>query len=202
MESAMMPNARPVASSGGRRVSLVPTAPPGDQIVLAGREVRCCCYLLDLAVTVSPVASFAAIAAILDVPGVLYVVTPVAVVAVWAWLQLWQGLTGLSPGKAVLGLRAVRGADHRPPGLLASSGRSLIFGFTAGLAALPVLTSAIPRGRHDQVTGTDLIDVTVGANPLDARGQTALRRTIDRSFTRFTKIQSPVQMSGAAQGRA
>ena len=119
----------------------------------------------------SPVASFAAIAAILDVAGVLYIVTPMAVAAVWVWLQLWQGLTGLSPGKAVLGVRAVRGADLEPPGPLASIARSLAFGLTAGLAALPVVTSVTPRGRHDQLTGIDLIDVTFGADPLDANHQ-------------------------------
>jgi RDD family len=168
--------------------------PPVDQILLAGREVRCCCYLLDLAVTLSPVVSFVAIAAFLHVSGILYIVTPVAVAAVWVWLQLWQGLTGLSPGKVVLGVRAVRGHDHTPPGVVASMSRSLIFGFTAGIVALPMLTGTTPRGRHDQVTGIDLIDVTLGRNPFDAGHQTALRRTLDRSLTR---VQSPVPLAGA-----
>jgi RDD family len=191
-------NAR-TAIAPGRQPVTVASAAPADQIILAGREVRCCCYLLDLAVTLSPVVTFVAIAALLDSAGVLYIVMPVAVAAVWLWLQLWQGLTGLSPGKAVLGMRAVRGPDHNPPGMAASTARSLIFGLTAGLAALPVLTSTTPRGRHDQVTGIDLIDVTLGRNPFGARQQSALRRTIDRSLTR---VQSPVPLAGAGAAPA
>jgi hypothetical protein len=151
--------------------------------------------VLDIAAMLSPVVSLAAIAMILDAPAVVYIVVPVAVLAVWIWLQLWQGLTGMSFGKAVLGIRAVRSTDQKPAGFAASAARSLLFGVTAGLVALPVLTSPTPRGRHDQMTGIDLIDVTLGSNPLGPRQQSALRRTIDRSLKR---VQSPVPLAASS----
>ncbi|MFC6126523.1 RDD family protein [Mycolicibacterium llatzerense] len=154
------------------------------------RGVRCCSFLLDLAIIVSPALPLAVAGAILGVREVVLIVVPVACVAVWLWVSIWQGYTGLTFGKAMLGLRLIRAADRKPPGFAAGAMRSLIFAGTLGFAALPVLASATPRdGRHDKASGLTLIDVTVGHNPLGARQQTALRRTIDRSLN---KIQSPV----------
>lgn len=185
------PTARAGLSTAVTQPAAAAQPQPVDQILLAGREVRFCGCLLDVAATLSPVVSLAAIAAILGVPAVVYIVVPVAVVAVWSWQQLWLGLTGTSVGKAVLGLRAVRSADQKPPGFVACATRSLIFGATMGLIALPVLTSSTPRGRHDRMTGIDVIDVSIGSNPLGPRQQTALRRSIDRSLKR---VQSPVPL--------
>jgi hypothetical protein len=163
----------------------------------AGRGVRCCCYLLDLAVMMSPALPLAIAGAILGVAEVVYIVVPIAFVAVWAWMQIWQGFTGMSFGKAMLGLRLIRAADHKPPGLAATLTRSGVFAATAGVAALPVVTSPVPRdGLHDHLSGLTMIDVTLGANPLGPRQQTALRRTIDRGLN---KVQSPVPLN--ASGR-
>ncbi|GAA2405754.1 hypothetical protein A7G45_12515 [Mycolicibacterium llatzerense] len=167
-----------------------PSDTPADHIVGVSRGVRCCSFLLDLAIIVSPALPLAVAGAILGVREVVLIVVPVACVAVWLWVSIWQGYTGLTFGKAMLGLRLIRAADRKPPGFAAGAMRSLIFAGTLGFAALPVLASATPRdGRHDKASGLTLIDVTVGHNPLGARQQTALRRTIDRSLN---KIQSPV----------
>jgi hypothetical protein len=166
--------------------------------VLAGREVRFCSGALDVAATISPAVSIAAIAAIFREPAVVYIVIPVAIAAVWTWLQLWQGLTGMSLGKTVLGIRAIRTVDEQPPGFAASAKRSLLFVATFGLAALPVLTSATPRGKHDEMAGIDLIDVTIGSNPLGPRQHSALRRTFDRSLK---KVQSPVPLTAGQSSR-
>ena len=141
----------------------------------------------------SPAMPLCTAAAVLGVAEVIYIVVPVAFVAVWLWMQIWQGLTGKTFGKAMLGLRLVRAADYRPPGLGATSRRSLFFVLTLGLAGLPVLMSSDPEaGWHDRISGLTVLDVTTGANPLGQRQHTTLRRSPDRGLNRIT---SPVPVS-------
>jgi hypothetical protein len=175
-------------TAAAQPVSLSPAVATADQIVLAGREVRSCSFLLDLAVMLSPALPLTVVAAILGVAQVVYFVVPTAVIAVWIWMQLWQGYTGMTFGKSLLGLRLIREADHRAPGLVACATRSLIFAGTAGLAAL--------SGAHDRLTGLALIDIARGSNPLGARQQTALRRTLDRGLK---NVGSPVPLNAAGK---
>ncbi|WP_102144548.1 RDD family protein [Mycobacterium hubeiense] len=167
-----------------------------SEVRLAGPGVRCCSFLLDLAAMMSPALPLSIAGAVLGVAEVVYTVVPVAFAAVWAWMQIWQGLTGTSFGKAMLGLRLVRASDNRAPGVAAAVVRSGIFLVTLGLAALPVLTNPARTGLHDRVSGTAVLDVTTGANPLGPRQQTILRRSADRSLNR---VYSPV--SAAATPR-
>lgn len=163
-------------------------------IVVAERRVRCAAFLLDVAVLLSPAVPLALVAAVLGVAAVVYVVTPVAVVAGWLWMLIWQGLTGRTFGKAMLGLRAIRASDQRPPGFLPSAARSLLFVASAGLAALPVVADSLPHdGWHDRLTGITIIDISLGANPLGPRQRTALRARIDRSLK---QVRSPVPTPG------
>ncbi|MEW5808615.1 MAG: RDD family protein [Actinomycetota bacterium] len=167
----------------------MPTPQPGG-IVGAGRGVRCCSSLMDAAVMLSPALPLSILGAALGVAEVVYIVVPIAFVAVWAWMQIWQGITGLTFGKAMLGLRLVRADDRRPPGLSASLLRSVAFFFTAGGAALPVIVDASPRdGVHDRMAGLTVIDVARGANPLGPAPQVPLRRSVDR---RLNTVRSPV----------
>jgi hypothetical protein len=169
----------------------------GGHIVAAGRGVRCCSYLLDLAALLSPALPLAIAAVILQVSEVIYIVVPVAFIAAWIWMSLWRGLTGMSFGTGMLGLRTIRASDHRAPGFGAVVVRGLVFADTAGLAALPVVTGQTPQdGVHDRLSGITLIDITLGANPLGPRQQTALRKTLDRSLR---KVSSPVPIGAAAQ---
>lgn len=140
--------------------------PPVDPSVYqpAGRVVRCSAFLLDLAAMLSPALPLAVIAALLGVAAVVYLVVPVGFVAIWAWMQIWQSLSGSTFGKSILGLRLVRAADFRPPGLAATLGRSLIFLLTVGVAGLPVLRGA--PGWHDRLTGLTVLDVLNGADPV------------------------------------
>lgn len=168
-----------------------------DQLLLAGPAVRACSFLLDLALMCSPVLPLAMIGAILGVAEVVYLVVPVAFLAVWVWMQLWQGFTGMSFGKAVLGLRLIRESDSHAPGYAAATTRSLVFAVTLGLAGLPAMLSATPRGGlHDNIAGLALIDVATGANPLGPRQQTTLRRSIDRGLK---TVHSPVPLGTAGQ---
>ncbi len=165
-------------------------ASPSVGLVGAPRGVRCTAYALDLAVLASPALPLAMTAAIFKVAEVAYVVTPTAFLAGWIWMAIWQALTGMSFGKAMLGLRAIRLTDQRPAPFSASLVRALLFTGTAGLAALPVLSTSGPcDGWHDRISGIALIDVTMGDNPLGPRLHSALRRQIDRSLR---VVQSPI----------
>ncbi|WP_231743161.1 RDD family protein [Mycobacterium sp. GA-2829] len=160
----------------------------------ASGGTRCAASLLDLAAMISPAMPLSTAGAVLGVAEVVFVVVPVAFVAVWLWLQIWQGLTGNTFGKALLGLRLVRAADHRPPGVGATVLRGLAFVATVGLAGLPVLLSSRPRAAwHDRISGLTVLDVTTGANPLGQRQQRTLRRAPDRGLNR---VVSPVPVSG------
>jgi hypothetical protein len=174
----------------------VPTAP--DQVVLAGRGLRACRALFDTGVLISPALPLSAVAIILQSPAIAYVVVPVAILALWIWMQLWQGLTGRTFGGTVLGLRTLRVADRGAPGFGACALRGALFATTAGLATWPVPASVTAcRGWHDRYTGLAVIDISLGANPLGPRQQSALRRTIDRSLR---SVASPVPLPGSVTG--
>lgn len=127
----------------------------------ARRGVRASAALLDLAAMASPALPLSAAAAALSVAELVYLVLPVASAAIWAWTQVWQGLTGTSFGKGMLGLRLVRPTDHRPGGPGRVLLRSAVFLITGGLAALPVLRSGRPcPGWHDRLSGLTVIDLT------------------------------------------
>lgn len=178
-------------------VVLPPSAPAPNRIVGAGRGVRCACCLMDIAVMLSPALPLAIAGAILGVAEIVYIVVPIAFVAVWVWMQLWQGYTGMTFGKSMLGIRLVRVADKRPPGLAACITRGGIFGATAGLAALPVVLSGVPHdGLHDRLTGATVIDVVQGANPLGTKQDAVLRRSPDRGLN---KVAAPLSVTKSGQ---
>src|SRR5690625_2985930 len=149
--------------------------PPVDRSAYlpAGRGVRCSAFLLDLAAMLSPALPLAVIAALLGVAAVVYLVVPVGFVAIWAWMQIWQALSGTTFGKSILGLRLVRVADYRTPGLGATLARSLVFLLTLGLAGLPVLRGA--TGWHDRLTRLTVLDVLNGADPVGAQARRGVR---------------------------
>jgi hypothetical protein len=193
------PSPRNIANlSIPQQISSPQSSPVGvDQIVAAGRGVRCCSFLLDAAAMLSPALPLAVAAVILQVADVIYIAVPVAYVAAWIWLSLWRGMTGMSLGTGMLGLRTIRASDRRAPGFGAVVVRGLIFAGTAGVAALPVVTGQTPQdGLHDRLSGITLIDITLGANPLGPRQRTTLRKTLDRSLR---KVGSPVPVGTAAQ---
>ncbi|MBN3458846.1 RDD family protein [Mycobacterium sp. DSM 3803] len=180
----------------GSVVVLPSSAPAPNRIVGAGRGVRCACYLMDVAVMLSPALPLGIAGAILGVAEVVYIVVPVAFVAVWVWMQIWQGYTGMTFGKSMLGARLIRVADNKAPGLAACITRGGIFGATAGLAALPVVVSQVPHdGLHDRLTGVTVIDVVQGANPLGAKRDAVFRRAPDRGLNKVA-APLPVNTSG------
>ncbi|UXA19105.1 RDD family protein [Mycobacterium sp. SMC-4] len=169
-----------------------------DHVVGAGRGVRCVSYLLDLAVMLSPALPLAIAGAVLGVAQIVYTVVPVAFVAVWLWMQIWQGLTGMTFGKSMLGLRLVRAGDNQAPGLLACLTRGAVFGVSAGLAALPTVINEMPcDGFHDRASGLTVIDVVQGANPLGKKQVPVFRRTADRGLNKVTG-PLPRDVSGRA----
>lgn len=174
-----------------------PQRPAPDRVVGASRGVRCAGYLLDLAAMLSPALPLAIAGVVLGVAQIVYVVVPIAFGAVWLWMQVWQGYTGMSFGKSLLGLRLVRANHHQAPGFIATVTRSGLFGVSAGLVALPVIASATPRdGVHDRITGLTVIDIVHGLNPLGARQQPVLRRSANHGLN---KVQAPLPVD--ATGR-
>ncbi|CAM3656484.1 RDD family protein [Mycolicibacterium frederiksbergense] len=141
----------------------------------------------------SPALPLAAAGAVLGVAEIVYIVLPIAFLAVWLWMQIWQGYTGMTFGKSMLGLRLVQVADHRPPGLAACVTRGGLFGATLGLAALPVIANETPHdGMHDRVSGLTMIDVVQGANPVGKKQDPVFRRSPDR---RLNKVAAPLPMN-------
>lgn len=79
------------------------------------------------------------------------------------------GVAGVSPGKALVGLRVVRARDGRPVGIVVGLLRTLVLGiatlptFGLGLATLAWTALADPSGRrrgaHDRWTQTVVVDV-------------------------------------------
>ncbi|MDN4521281.1 RDD family protein [Mycolicibacterium austroafricanum] len=204
--SRLLSNAAYCNSCGNAVINCVPAvaAPPlsrpatrdvadgGDCVVPAGRALRCCSFLMDLAALLSPALPLAIAAAVLGVAEVVYIVVPVAFVAVWVWMQIWQGFTGITFGKSMLGLRLVRATDRQPPGLTATLKRGGVFVVTGGLAALPVVIHSAPTdGFHDEISGLTVIDVARGSNPIGPRPQIPLRKSVNRSLNR---VQSPVPL--------
>lgn len=163
-----------------------------DHARLAGRGVRLSSSLLDTAAMLSPTLPLAIAAATLRVAQVVYIVMPVAFAAVWVWMQIWQGLTGSSFGKAMLGLRLVRAADNRHPGLGAVLIRSGVFIATLGLAALPVMRSRTPRsGLHDRVSGVKVVDLTHSPGPDGAPPPVGRRRPA----APMRRVSSPISIT-------
>ena len=92
-----------------------------------------------------------------------------ATVLLWLVLSVVLGLTGMSPGKAVTGLRVVHHGTGTPIGVGPALLRSLVLGvaglptFGIGLATL-AWTAVEDRGRqrrgwHDHLTNTVVVDV-------------------------------------------
>ena len=92
-----------------------------------------------------------------------------ATVLLWLVLAVVVGLTGMSPGKAVTGLRVVHHGTGTPIGVGPALLRSLVLGvaglptFGIGLATL-AWTAVEDRGRqrrgwHDHLTNTVVVDV-------------------------------------------
>ncbi len=159
--------------------------------------VRCASYLLDLAAMMSPAMPLSVAGVALSVAEVVYVVVPVAFLVVWLWMQIWQGLTGLTFGKSMLGLRLIRTADLGTPGIGATLLRSLTLVGTLGLAYLPVVLSADPKpGLHDRISGLTVLDVEIGQNPLGRRQQVTLRRSAAKGLNR---VSSPVPVHAQRQ---
>ncbi len=146
----------------------------------------------------SPALPLATAAAILGVAEIVYLVVPIAFVAVWVWMQIWQSYTGMTFGKSMLGLKLVRAGGNRPPGLAACLTRSGLFGVTAGLVALPVVLSATAQdGLHDRLSGLTMIDTVKGINPLGKQQDPVLRRYADRSLN---KVAAPLPTNQSGRG--
>ncbi|WP_072804065.1 RDD family protein [Rhodococcoides yunnanense] len=179
------------------RASLVPPPPSNDSIVLdaqllpASRGLRPVATVIDFgAVAFGPFA-FTMLGLALSNSAVAVIVGPLSAVCVWIWLVVWNGVRGLSFGKAALGLRLADSATFRPVGVGRSIARSLVFLSLPGLSALSTFfdSSGLRRGWHDRVARTVVIDVVKGANPIGPQIVTTAFRKPDRGVL---AVASPV----------
>ena len=106
-------------------------------------------------------------------PGVGLLAGVVSVVGLGSALLL--GLAGISPGKALVGLRVVRHEGGRPIGIPAAVLRTLVLGAaglpTVGLGLATLAWTAVMdgsgrrRGAHDRLTGAVVVDVRPQPEP-------------------------------------
>ncbi len=151
-------------------------APPEElttEHLVAGRDRRFYAFVIDriIAWGILGAAAYVAYVALIE-PGHLWAgIAAIAgtVLLVWLVTSLLVGLYGLTPGKAMVGLRALSAEEARPVGVLRATLRTLILGVATlptlgfGAAALAWTAMVDPsgwrRGWHDLRTGTVVVDV-------------------------------------------
>lgn len=117
------------------------------------------------------------------------------------------GTTGLTPGKAVVGLRVVRRTTGRPIGVGPAIGRSLALGVAGiptvgmGLATLAWTAAADPtrqrRALHDQIGDAVVVDVRpmpVATDEIDDRPQ----QIVNLTAMRLVPVPAPESIPVAA----
>ena len=177
-----------------------PVAPPGPpppartDLPTADLERRYYAHVVDRALAWTTYAAVAGLGWwLLDGPLAVALLVLGWALVVQVALGVLLGLRGLSPGKALLGLRAVSAATGRPVGV----GPALLRGLIVGLAGLPTLllgaatlawTSASDRDRqrrgwHDHLAGTVVVDlrpVPEAQEPDEARPRAIVNLTAMR----------------------
>ncbi|MEN8706890.1 MAG: RDD family protein [Nocardioides marinisabuli] len=172
-----------------------PPAPPArTDLPTADLERRYYAHVVDRALAWTTYAAVAGLGWwLLDGPVVVALLVLGWALVVQVALAVLLGLRGLSPGKALLGLRAVSAATGRPVGV----GAALLRGLVVGLAGLPTLllgaatlawTSASDRDRqrrgwHDHLAGTVVVDlrpVPEAQEPDEARPRAIVNLTAMR----------------------
>ncbi|WP_155293361.1 RDD family protein [Rhodococcoides fascians] len=170
---------------------------PGAQLLPASRGLRVISTVIDCgAVALGPLA-FTMLGLALSNGAVALIVGSISAVCTWIWLVVWNGVRGLSFGKAALGLRLADSATTRPAGIAAAAARSLVFLVLPGLCALSTVfdSSGLRRGWHDRVARTAVIDVVKGLNPMGPQVVTTAFRKPDRGTL---AVASPVPVGPTA----
>ncbi|MEU3474376.1 RDD family protein [Rhodococcus sp. NPDC006774] len=164
---------------------------PGARVLPASRGLRVVSTVIDCgAVALGPFA-FTMLGLALANGAVALVVGSISAVCTWIWLVVWNGVRGVSFGKAALGLRLADSATTRPAGIAAAAARSLVFLAIPWLCALSTAfdSSGLRRGWHDRVARTAVIDVVKGLNPMGPQVVTTAFRKPDRGTL---AVASPV----------
>lgn len=142
-----------------------------------------------------------------DVLGLALVV--LTVLAVGGVLALVQGLRGVTPGKAVMGLRVVALGTGEPIGVGPALLRGLVLGVgglpTFGLGLATLARTAVTdrdrrrRGWHDHVAGSVVVDVRPA--PQDVPGDDpAPRRLVNLTAMRLVPAPAPVPVGAPGRG--
>ncbi|MGQ4519070.1 RDD family protein [Dermabacteraceae bacterium CCM 9520] len=146
-----------------------------SEIVSALPSQRVIAYLIDALAVLSPLGIGALLSLKLGAPYAAFAVLLGALLSLAALLACWwlEAKEGYTLGKWLGGLRTVScypsGEEEAVPvGLGRTAGRFLILHVghpLCGIVACSVLMS--PRGWHDRLYGTRVLDVRAGRNPLE-----------------------------------
>jgi uncharacterized RDD family membrane protein YckC len=166
--------------------------------LVAGRDRRFYAFVIDRAVTwgILAVAAYLAYTTLIE-PGRLWTGVGViagAVLLVALVMGMLVGLFGLTPGKAMVGLRVLSVEHARPVGLL----RGILRVFILGLATLPTLglgaavlawtamvdPSGWRRGWHDLRVGSVVVDARTRP-PLEEPEEDAPRQVVNLTAMRL-----------------
>jgi uncharacterized RDD family membrane protein YckC len=164
---------------------------------VAQLERRFAAFAIDRLLAWTVVAGVGVATALLVSDDVWTVVGAVAGATVLLWLVLAvvAGLTGMSPGKAVTGLRVVHHGTGTPIGVGPALLRSLVLGvaglptFGIGLATL-AWTAVEDRGRqrrgwHDHLTDTVVVDVRPAVEVADTAVDDGPRHIVNLTAMRL-----------------
>lgn len=156
-----------------------PAAAAGTHLPPADLERRYYAHVVDRGLAWASYAAVAGLAGwLLDGPVAVLLVVLGWVLVVQVGLAVLLGLRALSPGKALLGLRAISERTGDPVGV----GPALLRGLVVGLSGPPTLllgaamlawTSAADRGRrrrgwHDHLAGTLVVDLRPAPEHVEA----------------------------------
>ncbi len=161
-----------------------------------------------------PLEGFAAFAAYRSLVAEGSVVAGVAVIVasvllVGFVLSVLQGLKGVTPGKALLGLRVVHLGSGTPIGIVAAMIRTLIVGFSAlptfGLGLATLAWTAVMdrdrqrRGWHDHMTESIVVDVRP-APAETVEVDHGPRHVVNLTAMRLVPTPQPVPVTAPSRG--
>ncbi|QVI58310.1 RDD family protein [Nocardioides faecalis] len=192
-----------------------PGAAPADPVTFPSAELdrRFTAFLVDRALGWGIAAGVAYLvwAMLDDRVWVALLTFAGTTVLLGALLAVLVGTTGLTPGKALVGLRVVRRTTGRPIGVLAALGRGCVLGLAGlptvglGLATLAWTAAADPgrqrRGLHDRFGEAVVVDVRPVPVVEEEAGERP-QQIVNLTAMRLVPVAAPEPVEATSAGRS